>query len=118
MLGRASLLLAPSARVSQRAVFGLPSIRRFSYSNQNKPESKEAANEALADAKAGKTAADVKQHKKNTGGAPLSRESGAAGAKATLDNAVTHTTQHNTVQYSTADNDTYCVIAHSLVGVH
>ena len=97
MLGRAGLVLRrPAARVlsSQRwelcAVLG----RGMAYSNENKPETKEAANEALADAKAGKTASEVKQHKATTGNQPLARESGAAGAKAAHDNAVTHTHTH------------------------
>ena len=105
MLGRASLALAPAARVSHRAVTVSAAssvrVRLFSYSNQNKPETKEAANEALSDAKAGKTAAEVAHHKATTGGQPLARESGAAGAKATHDNAVSHTrntTQHNTIR--------------------
>ena len=97
MLGRSSLLVG-AAHVSQRRLFACPSIltRRFSYTNQNKPETKEAANEALADAQAGKTAAEVKHHKATTGGAPLARESGAAGAKATLDNAVSSQAPHDT----------------------
>ena len=93
MLRRASLVFSLAVRVSYRAVSVRSSFgaRLLSYSNQNKPETKEAANEALTDAKAGKTAAEVQHHKKSTGGQPLARESGAAGAKATKDNAVSHT---------------------------
>ena len=92
MLSRASFMLGRVVRVSSRPALsgGAPSslsVRLFSYSNQNKPETKEAANEALTDAKAGKAAAEVQHHKATTGGQPLARESGAAGAKATKDNA-------------------------------
>ena len=111
MLARASLLLRPMARVpspaaglAARSVLVVPS-RCFSYSNQNKPETKEAANEALTDAKAGKTAAEVKQHKATTGDRPLARESGAAGAKATKDNAVRRgTTPHTAHRQQAAAN--------------
>jgi len=98
MLARASLL-APAARLSHRALFAVPSLRarHFAYGNENKPETKETANEALKDAKAGKTAGEVQQHKATTGGKPLARETGSAGAKATLDNAVRQT-QHSTIQ--------------------
>ena len=102
MLGRASFALASTAHSSRR-VLSAPStrlspafVRRFAYGNENKPESKETANEQLKEAAAGKSAAEVKQHKASTGGKPLARESGAAGAKATLDNAVRHSLRNAT----------------------
>jgi len=49
-------------------------IRQFSYSNQNKPESKKNVNEDIGDAKAGKTRNEVNKHRAESGGKSMAGE--------------------------------------------
>jgi len=71
MLSRTSLVLRPLVR-SHLATLSVPI--RTAYSNQNKPETKKNTNQAINDAKAGKSAAEVKEQRKEEGGHSMTGE--------------------------------------------